>query len=128
MPQLAPLRPKSMPMRRPRRRRAQALLSSGSQFFVPVTVVEELEWVRRLRHAAGRNRGHVRGHARGREADRRPRRRGQPGPRRYRQGLDFSDALHLAQSGLCTGLATFDTRFTRTARRLGLEPAVSPRG
>ena len=42
----------------------------------------------------------------------------------YRQGLDFSDALHLAQSGLCNGLATFDARFVKTARRLGLQPQV----
>ena len=46
----------------------------------------------------------------------------------YRQGLDFSDALHLAQCGLCSGLATFDARFARTARRLGLEPKVSAPG
>jgi hypothetical protein len=46
----------------------------------------------------------------------------------YRQGLDFSDALHLAQSGLCSGLATFDARFVKTARRLGLDPQVSAPG
>lgn len=46
----------------------------------------------------------------------------------YRRGMDFSDALHLAQSGLCSGLATFDTRFAKTARRLGLEPHVSAPG
>jgi hypothetical protein len=33
-----------------------------------------------------------------------------------------------AQSGLSSGLATFDTRFVKTARRLGLEPAVSAPG
>ena len=33
------------------RKRAQALLSSGRQLFVPITVVEELEWV--LRGAYG---------------------------------------------------------------------------
>lgn len=43
----------------------------------------------------------------------------------YRQGLDFSDALHLAQSGLCSGLATFDARFAKTAHRHGLESQVS---
>jgi len=42
----------------------------------------------------------------------------------YRQGVGFSDALHLAQSGLCDGLATFDARFAKTARRLGLKPEV----
>ncbi|MBI3093644.1 MAG: hypothetical protein HYY97_02125 [Rhodocyclales bacterium] len=33
------------------RKRAQALLSSGNQLFVPITVIEELEWV--LRGAYG---------------------------------------------------------------------------
>ena len=36
---------------RAQRKRAQALLSSGSRLFVPVTVIEELEWV--LRGAYG---------------------------------------------------------------------------
>jgi len=85
---------------RAQRKRAQALLSSGSRLFVPVTVIEELGWV--LRRAAAVGQALV----------------------WYRQGLDFSDALHLAQSGLCSGRATFDARFVKTARRLGLEPQV----
>jgi len=109
------------------RKRAQTLLSSGQQLFVPVTVIEELEWVLRgaydmspadiatlfedmlavenltVDRAAAVSQALV----------------------WYRQGLDFSDALHLAQSGLCSGLATFDARFAKTARRLGLEPRVS---
>lgn len=109
------------------RKRAQALLSSGQQLFVPITVLEELEWV--LRGAYGmppediaavfedmlavENLTIDRAAAVGQALT------------WYRRGLDFSDALHLAQSGLCSGLATFDTRFTKTARRLGLEPPVS---
>ncbi|MBI5901147.1 MAG: type II toxin-antitoxin system VapC family toxin [Rhodocyclales bacterium] len=112
---------------RAQRKRAQALLSSGQQLFVPVTVVEELEWVLRgaygmppddiatvfedmlavenltVDRAAAVSQALV----------------------CYRQGLDFSDALHLAQSGLCSGLATFDIRFAKSARRLGLVPLVS---
>lgn len=112
------------------RMRAQALLSSGRQLFVPVTVIEELEWV--LRGAYGMPAQDIaavfedmlavenltvdRAAAVSRALA------------WYRRGLDFSDALHLAQSGLCSGLATFDTRFTRTAGRLGLEPPVSAVG
>ena len=112
------------------RKRAQALLSSGRQLFVPVTVIEELEWV--LRGAYGMSPADIaalfedmlavenltvdRAAALGQALV------------WYRQGLDFSDALHLAQSGLCSGLATFDARFARTARRLGLEPKVSAPG
>ena len=109
------------------RKRAQALLSSGNQLFVPITVIEELEWV--LRGAYGmapdgiaalfedmlavENLTVDRAAAVGQAIA------------WYRQGLDFSDALHLAQSGLCEGLATFDARFAKAARRLGLEPPVS---
>lgn len=109
------------------RKRAQALLSSGQQLFVPVTVIEELEWVLRGAYdmspddiaavfedmLAVENLTVDRAAAVGQALT------------WYRQGLDFSDALHLAQSGLCSGLATFDARFARTARRLGLEPQVS---
>lgn len=115
---------------RAQRARAQALLSSGQQLFVPVTVIKELEWV--LRGAYGMPQNDIaavfedmlavenltvdRAAAVGQALV------------WYRQGLDFSDALHLAQSGLCSGLATFDTRFSKAARRLGLEPRVSAPG
>ena len=98
---------------RAQRKRAQASLSSGSRLFVPVTVIEELEWV--LRGAYGMSPDDIAAAV------------GQALVW-YRQGLDFSDALHLAQSGLCSALATFDARFARTARRLGLEPRVSAPG
>ncbi len=112
---------------RAQRKRAQALLSSGRQLFVPVTVIEELEWVLRGAYAMPPediaavfedmlvvdnltiDRAAAVGQALG----------------WYRQGVDFSDALHLAQSGLCEGLATFDARFAKTARRLELSPEVS---
>ncbi|WP_296900227.1 type II toxin-antitoxin system VapC family toxin, partial [Thiohalocapsa sp.] len=41
-----------------------------------------------------------------------------------RQGMDFSDALHLAQAGHCDHLATFDARFRKLAKRLKLQPPV----
>ncbi|MDO8790125.1 MAG: type II toxin-antitoxin system VapC family toxin [Sulfuritalea sp.] len=112
------------------RRRAQALLSSGSQLFVPVTVVEELEWV--LRGAYGMPPDDIAAvfedmlAVENLTVDRAA--AVSQALAWYRQGLDFSDALHLAQSGLCIGFATFDSRFARTARRLGLEPPVSAPG
>lgn len=115
---------------RAQKKSAQALLTSGQQLFVPVTVIEELEWVLRGAYdmspddiaavfedmLAVENLTVDRAAAVGQALV------------WYRQGLDFSDALHLAQSGLCSGLATFDARFARTARRLGLEPRVSAPG
>ena len=109
------------------RTRAQALLSSGRQLFVPITVVEELEWV--LRGAYGMPTNEIATLFEDMLAvenltiDRAA--AVSQAIAWYRQGLDFSDALHLAQSGLCNGLATFDTRFSKAARRLGLEPPVS---
>lgn len=112
------------------RARAQALLASNRQLFVPVTVIEELEWV--LRGAYGMPTDEIatlfedmlavenltvdRAAAVGQAIA------------WYRQGLDFSDALHLAQSGLCGGIATFDSRFAKAAHRLGLVPPVSAPG
>ena len=112
---------------RAQRKRAQALLSSGRQLFVPVTVIEDLEWVLRGAYAMPPediaavfedmlvvdNLTIDRAAAVSRALA------------WYRQGVDFSDALHLAQSGLCEGLATFDARCAKTARRLELSPEVS---
>lgn len=42
-----------------------------------------------------------------------------------RNGIDFADALHLASSGACSELMTFDDRgFARRAKKLGLKPPV----
>ena len=109
------------------RKRAQTLLASGQQLFVPITVIEELEWV--LRGAYGMPPADIAAVFEDMLAvenltiDRAA--AVSQALAGYRRGLDFSDALHLAQSGLCTGLASFDTRFVKTARRLGLEPEVS---
>ena len=107
--------------------RAKKLLSSGQDMYVPITVIVELEWV--LRGAYDMPRKDIaavfddmlsienitvdRAAAVTQAVD------------WYRHGLDFSDALHLAQAGLCSGLATFDTRFARASRRLGLRPPVT---
>jgi len=112
------------------RKRAQALLSSGRQLFVPVTVIEELEWV--LRGAYGMPSEDIAAvfedmlAVENLTVDRAA--AVSQALAWYRQGLDFSDALHLAQSGLCAGLATFDTRYAKTARRLGLQPQVAAPG
>lgn len=112
------------------RTRAQSLLSSGRQLFVPITVIEELEWV--LRGAYGMPPDEIAALFEDMlvvetlSVDRAA--AVSQALAWYREGLDFSDALHLAQSGLCTGLATFDTRFAKTARRLGLGPPVAAPG
>ena len=109
------------------RKRAQALLSSGRRLFVPITVFVELEWV--LRGAYGMPPGEIATlfedmiRVENLTIDR-------VGAVNqaiawYRQGLDFSDALHRAQSGLCAGLATFDKQFLKAARRLNLKSPVS---
>ena len=109
---------------------ARQLLSSGQALFVPITVIEELEWVLRgaydmptmdvaaifedllaVEHITVDRSAAV-----------------AQAIQWYRMGLDFSDALHLAQSGLCQGLVSFDTRFAKAVRRLGLKPPVSGPG
>lgn len=40
-------------------------------------------------------------------------------------GLDFADALHLAQSGACEAFVTFDRRFVRKAKGLIDTPVKS---
>jgi predicted nucleic-acid-binding protein len=42
----------------------------------------------------------------------------------YEQGLDFADALHLAQSGDAERFASFDRRLANRALALGATPAV----
>ena len=109
--------------------RAQSLLLSGQDLFIPVTVIEELEWVLRGAYELPRieiadlldDMLAVENMVVDRAAA------VQQAVIWYRGGLDFSDALHLAQAGLCSGLATFDTRFAKVARRLGLQPPVTVR-
>jgi predicted nucleic-acid-binding protein len=39
-------------------------------------------------------------------------------------GLDFADALHLARSGHCSALVSFDRRLAKRARTLAIAPPV----
>ena len=109
------------------RKRAQALLSSGRQLFVSITVILKLELV--LRGAYDMPSDEIASlfedmiKVENLTIDR-------VGAVSqaiawYRQELDFSDALHMAQSGLCAGLATFDEQFLKAARRLNLKSPVS---
>lgn len=42
----------------------------------------------------------------------------------FDEGLDFSDALHLARSSRASGFATFDQRLAKRAKGLALGPPV----
>lgn len=109
---------------------ARDLLASGQPLFLPITVIEELEWVLRgafampardiaavfedlllVEHITVDRAAAV-----------------SQALQWYRRGLDFTDALHLAQSAPCDSLATFDASLAKAARRLGLRPAVTKPG
>jgi predicted nucleic-acid-binding protein len=109
---------------------ARDLLASGQPLFLPVTVIEDLEWVLRGAYAMPAKDiaavfddlllvEHI-------MVDRAA--AVSQALQWYRRGLDFADALHLAQSAPCESLATFDAGFARTARRLGLRPVVTKPG
>jgi predicted nucleic acid-binding protein len=108
---------------------AALLLESGGRFFVPVTVALELAWVLRsegvpkadvlaaLRHVQGLP--DVEWQFAG----------------EWRQalvwadgGLDVADALHLALSGKCSEMVTFDERFAARAGREKARPGVALAG
>lgn len=109
---------------------AQALLSSGQTLFLPVTVLQELEWVLRgvydlprdqilsviedLLHIEHLVVDRAAAIAEAVEA--------------CRQGLDFSDALHLAQSRHCAAMASFDARFHKLTGKLHMQPTVQVPG
>ncbi|MDY0049355.1 MAG: type II toxin-antitoxin system VapC family toxin [Halothiobacillaceae bacterium] len=44
----------------------------------------------------------------------------------YRAGMDFADALHLAQSASCEMLLTFDARFIKKAKKLSRCKVAEP--
>lgn len=107
-------------------RHAQTLLSSGQDMFAPITVIEELEWV--LRGIYEMPTGEIASVLEDMLAienltvDRAT--AVAQAVVWYQRGMDFSDALHLAQAGLCSSMASFDARFAKTGRRLGLIPPV----
>lgn len=105
---------------------AQALLASSQALFLPVTVLQELEWVLRGVYQLPRDQvlgviedllmiEHLLVDRAAATAE---------AVERYRQGMDFSDALHLAQSRHCDSMASFDSKFCKLAEKLGSQPAV----
>jgi predicted nucleic-acid-binding protein len=109
---------------------ARRIMTESPSLFVPLTVVLELEWVLRafyrfeaaeivrvFEHLLGL--AHVNTEESERIATALP---------LAADGMDFADALHLAGSGHCEALYTFDDRrFARRARRLGSTlPVVVP--
>lgn len=112
------------------RQHAQAvgLLSSAETFFVPKTVILELEWVLRgfyeqpraeilrvFEHLLALPRVKVEDETEVHQA-----------LRFYDAGIDFAGALHHAASRHCARLATFDDKgFRRRMNRLGGKPVVT---
>jgi len=108
------------------RKAAQALLSSDQDMFIPVTVVQEVEWVlRAVYRVASEEIADIfsdllevenlivdRAAAVSKAVD------------WYRAGLDFSDALHLSLSSHCDQFATFDRKFETAVDRLRIKPQV----
>lgn len=105
--------------------RAEALIKS-EQVFVPLTVFLEAEWVLRQRLGFGPERvvtallafadiPTVSLEERSRVLD---------ALRWAAAGMDFADALHLASSSECRGMASFDRRFKKRAARVGASPPV----
>ena len=105
--------------------RAVQLLASKQDFTAPVTAMLELVWVLEVNGCSTDD--VVRGlnlllglpNFKPQQAD--ALRQALLG---FAQGLDFSDALHLALSHGSQELATFDKAFARKAGKLGLMPPV----
>ena len=106
---------------------AYEVITKGPSLFVPLTVTLELEWVLRafyrfdaarviqvVEHLLGLPNVNVEESSRVLAA-----------LDLLGRGMDFADALHLAGSGHCKALYTFDDRgFARRAQRLGTDTKV----
>ena len=107
-------------------RRAVAVMQSGEEIYIPVTVLLELAWVLRGRESTREEiAASLRGilalpHARMQHAD-----AVRAALAWADEGMDVADALHLALSGKATRFVTFDTTLARHAARLGARPPVS---
>lgn len=106
---------------------ARARMESSERFFVPLSVVQELEWVMRGAYGFGRaEAADVLDHLLGLpNVDVDAAAAVRLAVAWHRRGLDFSDALHLALSSACAQLATFDRNLASRARRLGLKPGAA---
>ena len=105
---------------------AAAVLAAGD-VFVPKTVILELEWV--LRYVADQPESEVLECLEhlialpGITVEDRD--EIETALSHCRKGIDFADALHLAASGTCSELLTFDDRnYARRASNLRLKPPV----
>ena len=108
---------------------ARALVEAGD-LYVPLTVMLEAEWV--LRSVYGHERPQVAAALRAFA--------GLPGVSveapellaaaldRAEAGMDFADALHLGGAEGCETLLTFDRRFVKAARRMGIGTVVEVEG
>lgn len=108
---------------------ARTLVEAGD-LFVPLTVMLETEWV--LRSVYGHERPQVAAALRAFA--------GLPGASveaperlaaaldRAEAGMDFADALHLGGAEGCDALLTFDRRFVKAARDMGIEAVVEVEG
>ena len=106
---------------------ATKALSGKARFFVPKTVLLELEWVLRGFYGQGRAEilrvfDHLLALPMVRIEDERV---VSAALEAYRAGLDFADALHHASAHGCEQFLTFDDRgFVRPATRMKLQPRV----
>ena len=108
------------------RQRPAAVAALSGAVFVPVSVILEFEWVMRgfyelsrkeiqlvfeslcgLENVQIEDRGIV-----------------LTALNAYQQGLDFSDALHLARANFCSTFLSFDQRLKKRAKAAGLSPVV----
>ena len=106
---------------------AEALLSSGERFFVPLTVWLELVWVLECydcsREEIAKALRHLLGLPDLQTNDTLALLRALNG---FEGGADFSDALHLALSSHAQAFTTFDQALIKRAKRLDAQPPVIP--
>lgn len=105
---------------------ALALLEHEASLFIPKTVLLETEWVLRGGYERDR-RDIVKAFAllfdlANVSIEDEDRCRDALGL--YAKGIDFADALHLASSGDCDRLLTFDKRFVSKAKAIDVAPKV----
>jgi predicted nucleic-acid-binding protein len=106
--------------------RAAESIDASAACFVPITVVLELEWVLRgacklpweavisaFEGLLAIKQVHLEQEALVR-----------PALAWHRGGLDFADALHLARSGGCGALLSFDRQLAQLEAQLDLQPGV----